>query len=371
MGDTYLIVDTRESHVLPHIVTEFGAAGVRHVVAQINTGDYMICRRVAGEAPEVLCVVERKTLPDYAASLCDGRHENRHKLLDMRDRTGCQLYYFIEGPAYPSPQRKFGRVPYRTIQAAITSLTIRDGITAVQTETVAHTAQRLLAFVQTFAATPFPYRPAPAAARIAGAGEAMEAAGEAAAGEAPGAAGEGPGAAGEAAAGEAAAGEDMPGDVPAGLTGLIEKSDGLLAAEIWARLPGISLATAGGLVRRFSVADLATGRVSAAALAEVRTPSGRALHKTGAQSLARLGQGGALEAHRVLTGVPGISADMARQVLAGGGLGPRLALTAGALAATPLQQKNRAVQLGPVRAGRIWRLFHHKGPDEGPGPPEP
>ena len=137
MGVPYLIVDTRERVVIPFLADSLDKYGYR--VHQINTGDFVIC----SGAGKVRMCIERKTLEDFAASFKDGRYENRRKMIEMRRQTGCQLYFIIEGPAFPSPSRKFARIPYANILAAITSLMVRDEIFIVFSSDPAHTAERL------------------------------------------------------------------------------------------------------------------------------------------------------------------------------------------------------------------------------------
>lgn len=373
MGGVYLVSDTRERSVLGFIDTIFGAAGVGRTVAQINTGDYLICRCLPGGEPETLACVERKTLPDFAASFKDGRYANRLKMLDLRDRTGCQLFFFVEGPAFPEPTWRVSRIPYGNILAAMTHLMVSDGIHVVQTKNEMGTAQRLLDFARAFDSTDVPHscRGAKAEAEAGeGAGEKAEAEEGAGAGAKAGAeagAGAKAGTEAEAEAGEGAgAGAAARLPVPAEMMGLVQKDDALVVVEIWARLAGISMATAQIFAGAFSVADLVGGRVSAEALDGLRTPTGRRLAKAGRASLAAAVRGCQKTEARFLSGVPGVSPAMAAQVLAVSGgrrttLGALLAAGPAATAEVAIQQRGRAVRLGPARAARIHRLMAYGG----------
>lgn len=312
----YLVADTRERHVHGLLKTVFGERPF--AVAQINTGDYLICRRLAGGAPEVLAVIERKTLKDFAASLCDNRYANRHKMLDLRDRTGCQLYFFVEGRAFPKPSARIGRVPYRSILSAMTNLMVRDGIAVVQTADQMHTARRLLEFVAAFEKTPVPFR--------------------------------GPVAAG----GRGAPGAEGGGDVPPALTGRVEKATSVLAVEMWSALPGVSAVTAQVVLDRFSARDFASGGVTAEALGALRSPANRPLRKGARRSLGALRRGEKKEQVALLAGVPGVSRAMAAMLLEGRSL--RALLEDGA-AEAPIRQKGRTVRLGEARAERIRTLM--------------
>ncbi|NBQ44255.1 MAG: hypothetical protein EBU23_17800, partial [Mycobacteriaceae bacterium] len=149
-GRHYLIADARERAIAPFLTTALGAERLL-ANRQVNTGDYLVCARpraivsVAAAAStdtvartdsdvpglRVRACIERKTLADFAASFKDGRHANLQKMRDLRARTGCQLYYIVEGPAFPSPGRRFARIPYASILAAITHMMVRDSIMVV------------------------------------------------------------------------------------------------------------------------------------------------------------------------------------------------------------------------------------------------
>lgn len=334
MTNTYLVSDTRERSVLGFIESLFDPAEAGHATAQINTGDYLVCRRFEGGEPEILACIERKTLGDFAASFKDGRYENRLKMLDMRDRTGCQLYFFVEGAAFPSPSRKIARIPYSSILSAITNMMICDGIHVVQTANEMGTAQRLLDFVKAFEKTDVPYQyPLADAAEGADGG----------------------------AAGPATAAKDraVADGVPSSVLGLVVKSDDVLVVDVWARLTGISYPTAQMIAKRFAVADLAKNLVDENDLSVLRTAGGSKLANRGRSSLHDLLRGTRAAEARVLSGVPGVSPAMADCILAAaGGLKRVLAGTVEALGQTEINQRGRTQRLGPARATRIWGLLH-------------
>lgn len=335
MAHIYLVSDTRERYVHGLIESLFDQAGAGHVVYQINTGDYLICRRLAGGQPEILACIERKTLKDFAASFKDGRYLNRNKMMDLRDKTGCQLYFFVEGAAFPKPTWKVSRIPYGSILSAMTNMMVRDGIHVVQTENEMGTAQRLLDFVRAFEKADVPYRyPV---------GGGSESASESASGTAS---------------------EINTTGVPDLVMGTIEKDDEILATEMWGKLTGISLPTAQLIAKTFSVSDIVGGRVSDAELDALRTAGGRQLVKKGRDSLRSLRRGSQKDEVKILSGIPGISPAMATQILTTGGansgalsLSALLALGERGVAGVSIRQKGRTVRLGDARAERICRLL--------------
>src|SRR3990172_608216 len=141
----YIVADSRETFVHPFL----RGAGVACVQRQIQVGDYLICRATDAQ-PDPLADFERKTWKDFAASILDGRAANLGKMLEFRARTGCKLFYILEGPAFPSPRKRFQRVPFARIQAAVTELSVFHGVFVVQTLDQRHTATRLNEFAEAF-----------------------------------------------------------------------------------------------------------------------------------------------------------------------------------------------------------------------------
>lgn len=326
LSSFYLVADARERCVIPFLEDTLG----RHALAvrQVTTGDYLVCQRLPDGSVAVRACIERKTLPDFASSLQDGRYGNVAKMLRLREATGCQLYFLVEGPAFPSPDRRFHRVPYASLLSAMDHLMVRDSVYVMQTSDEAHTAKRLADLVRAFDAVAPP--PPPSACPV-----------------------------GDIAA-DSGAEEDAPplkGDeltVPAILTASHEPSLEDDVTTVWASLRGVSLVFGRVLSRRFSLADLACGRVPAAALNELRSATGRAPPRDALASLRALAQGAPPQALRVVGALRGLSADSAAQVLeALGGLAGLCDAGASRLAQVELTQKGGGRRrLGLIKASR-------------------
>ena len=350
----YLVVDQRERSVHGFIKAAFESEGHEVLFDQINTGDYLICAAVPGSPPEVLAVIERKTWADFAASLGDGRYANRHKMLDWRDRLGCQVYFFVEGAPFPAPGRRFARVPHAHILAAVTTLMVRDGVFVVQTADVQHTARRLLEFVKAFEKVDTPYcvplvggAPAPIDAPAPLTNNAPI--------DAP-APLDAPAPAPLTNNAPAPAPLDAPAPliVPPIALGLVQKPDSEIVAKIWYSLPYVSLATAGAIMKQYSI--IAFLNQSAEILKSLKTATGRALQKRSAVSLSRLlGHDKALSV-KFLAGFPGLSPAMAACLLDTRTLRALLSAGPDDLAALTLTQSTRTVKFGKARAERTLRL---------------
>lgn len=140
MSTCVLDIDNRETKVSCH--TE-ELSKITYNLKQLTTGDYILRHE-----NNILCVIERKTLDDYAASFKDGRAANKMKLFALREKTGCRVMFIIEGPKDPSPNAKFGKIPYLNIKRSIRHLMIEHGVIIVYTRNTLETAKELVELVQ-------------------------------------------------------------------------------------------------------------------------------------------------------------------------------------------------------------------------------
>lgn len=314
----YLVADSRERATIPALEAGFRQAGARLVVEQINTGDYLLCRE--GTPPELVACIERKTLPDFARSFCDGRYENVKKMVALRAATGCQLYFFVEGQAFPAQNRMFGGVCYLNIARASTHLMLRDGVHVVLTKDVAHTAQRLLEFVQ-------------AAERVNSFKHSIASQ-----------------------AGDAEL--EWHNDLPSQVRGAIRETDDQLCVKMWCKLPNVSMSTAQMLVGEFSVAALLEGSHDLHAL---RTAAGRKVSLPARASLETLRMGGKTHETRIVEGISGVGRETAIQLLQDRSLASLLGMPAGELADLPIVLKSGNIRrLGRANASKLISLMNYQ-----------
>jgi hypothetical protein len=336
--NTYMVADKRERFVIP---TLSALLGPKLKECTINVGDYLICRNTVGSVEaEVLACIERKSLADFASSFADGRYENRGKMMELREKTGCLLFYLVEGPAFPSPTWNVGHgVKYQSILSAMTSLPLTCGIHIIQTKDVQHTAERLRDHLTILEKTLVPYK-YPVTAPL-----------------------------------EASTNTNLlPDVVPAALTGAYEKDPDTLAMEVWSRLPGISITTGKIMVGLTTVSDFLNGKGPAPA--EIKTASNKKLVKKALASLTSLLAGNTATEVLLLSGVSGVSPKMATEILAGVPYGTNKLrglcnMPAAELGMVMLTQKSRSVRLGETRAKMIHTIFQWKTGDEAPGAAAP
>jgi hypothetical protein len=340
----YLMIDDRERDVIPHLKPLLGTESPsRMCVHRVHTGDYLIGRRVPGvSGTEIVACFERKSLKDFVSSFKDGRYENRRKMLELRDKTGCQLYYIVEGPAFPSPSWVVcSGTKYQSILSAMTTLPLASGIHIIQTKDTQHTALRLRDFVLALDKVTDPYKyPVLPDAALNGPGNTQAV---------------------------------VPGTlVPEMVTGVYEKDPDSLCMELWAKLTGVSVVTAKMLVEAGSVHEFLTGQ-TVGDIAKFKTAGGRLLVKKGRESLTALRFGTTEVGIKVLSGVHLVSPKLATEILeavpgATHKLRSLCAWAASDLAAVRVTQKSRTIQLGRARADRILKMLHWKSAGDGAAP---
>lgn len=385
----YLIADARERAVTPFLTTLLS----NRLVAgkQVNTGDYLICETGNG-GPRICACIERKSLTDFAASFKDGRHANVQKMRDLRDKTGCQLYFIIEGPAFPSPSRRFGHIPYGNILSAITNLMVRDSVMIIQTENEAHTAKRLSDLITAFDVNvlkqkntvtlkeniqnPHPHpllSENPAQPSVVQSSVATTSGGLSdSSRDTSATAGQGDHAPVSLLTTYDAIENLDQQSIPECLTVPIRQSDEDIIVTIWSKLKGISANVGKMISGEFSIADLATGKISIERIKNLRTSTGRTLHKYALLSLQGVLRGDNDAAIRMLSGMRGISVPMAKIIVTDLANLPNQAANLPALAKLSLAEYvdvcaaieipfgTKKVKFGTIRAARIHHLLNFK-----------
>ena len=140
-----IIVDDREKAIIPFMAEISLKYNINYKVQRNQIGDYAIIYR-----DNILLIIERKTWLDLAASMRDGRKENVKKLLNLREQTGCNIAYLIEGDANPAFTKKYGRLPVKNLRAHLDHLMFRDNIHIIYSKNELYTAERLFELGQNY-----------------------------------------------------------------------------------------------------------------------------------------------------------------------------------------------------------------------------
>lgn len=120
-----LLIDNREQACYPYL----DKLTIEYNVCRLTVGDYCVY-----DNDRILFIIERKTIADMLASFTDGRKANVEKLILLREKTGCKIFYFIETGNKKIPSN---------ITAHFDHLIFRDNIHIVHTKNVSSTIYRI------------------------------------------------------------------------------------------------------------------------------------------------------------------------------------------------------------------------------------
>ena len=120
-----IIIDDREKKII-EIIDNYK---IDYKIERINIGDIAICYY-----NKIIAIIERKTWNDLSSSIIDGRKENVNKLLLLRNKIDCKIFYFIEGNIDPKPNSRFNRIAYKNLRSHLDHLIFRDDIHIIHTK---------------------------------------------------------------------------------------------------------------------------------------------------------------------------------------------------------------------------------------------
>jgi ERCC4-type nuclease len=152
-----IIIDDREKHVIPFFEDyvkskKYKTPNITHKVERVNIGDYSIlCNGF------IIFNIERKTWKDLASSIKDGRKNNVHKMIKLREETkshqlpnGCQLMYLMEGPPIPKSTSRYGRIPYKNLRSHLDHIMFNYNIHVIHSKNKQGTVERLYEICRNF-----------------------------------------------------------------------------------------------------------------------------------------------------------------------------------------------------------------------------
>lgn len=125
-----LIIDNREHKLIKELKTTHEIT-----VEQLPLGD-IVFRRDG----EIILIIERKTILDLRASICDGRgREQKARLLGSGTPTD-RIMYLIEGDMDIPLKTKLRGIPASTLVGCLINTQLRDNIKVYKTSSLAETA---------------------------------------------------------------------------------------------------------------------------------------------------------------------------------------------------------------------------------------
>ena len=256
--------------------------------------------------------IERKTYVDFAASFRDGRYKSElNNMLELRKKTNCQLFFIIEGTAFPSINRTFSRIPYVCILGAINKLMLKYNIFIIQTENEQHTAKKLNELLTSYtlimeeADNENKIETDTMHAAINSNSDTIHAANT------------------SADTNISTMEEDSNTDsniiggtiiTNISLTQRIQKTDEDILLKSWASLKGISLVLGKILMEKFTIKDLALGIITIEEIKTCKTAFGKTINKTAIDSLVSIRNGNTKNCAKMLSAIIGITVDFATKL---------------------------------------------------------
>ena len=120
-----LVIDTRERELIENLQKTN-----KIIVEQLDVGDILF--RQDGET---VLVIERKSVSDLKASICDGRgREQKARLLGSTPKH--RIMYLIEGSLNKSLDSKISGLPVSTLVGSLVNTQLRDGIKVYKTDSI-------------------------------------------------------------------------------------------------------------------------------------------------------------------------------------------------------------------------------------------
>lgn len=134
-----LVIDTREKELINTLKDQ-----LTFDIQSLDIGDIRF-----EKDGEPILIIERKTVGDLRASICDSRHrEQKKRLLSTTPRE--RLMYIVEGSLDFPLKAQMGGFPVSTLISSIINTQLRDGIKVYKTGSIKETAQFIIALHSKF-----------------------------------------------------------------------------------------------------------------------------------------------------------------------------------------------------------------------------
>ncbi len=307
-----LVVDQRERAVFDSLNLEMGLLkdAIDYEIQTLTVGDYAV---IENKTEILVAIFERKTLEsDFPASIRDGRYENKEKMIKAREKTNCILYYLVEGPLDPPPDKYFSRIPYKTIESAMFHLEVRDEFHIMRTKDITDTIQKLIRFIRSM--------------------ETIDPVSIVKGGSEP---------------------SSVKADAMEVITEKHERRDIDVLREMWSCLKGISISSADTYINKYTLKNLVRGEIKPDAL---KTPNGKLISKITKKSLSNAHNDTAL-CEKLLSKIPGIGVKTAKELItASNTLGALLSYEAEAISIMKVGKSKKS--LGLNKATAILKYFN-------------
>jgi ERCC4-type nuclease len=127
-----LIIDNREHH----LIDELKKTNHIFTISQLELGDIVFKNN-----SETILTIERKTINDLKASICDGRNREQKTRLLGSGTTYDRIMYIIEGDLSRSLDEKVSGMPISTLIGSLINTQLRDNIKVYKTLSLFETGE--------------------------------------------------------------------------------------------------------------------------------------------------------------------------------------------------------------------------------------
>jgi ERCC4-type nuclease len=127
----HLIIDNRERGLIELLIKN----NTPHTVEMLEIGDILF-----REDLETMLVIERKSVNDLKASICDGRGREQKARLMNSGLSHSRIMYLIEGKLSMALDSKVSGVAVSTLVGSLINTQLRDGLKVYKTSSLDETA---------------------------------------------------------------------------------------------------------------------------------------------------------------------------------------------------------------------------------------
>jgi len=134
-----LIIDNRENHLINTVQRMINSKD-KVKIEQLEIGDILFRKD-----EEIILIIERKTVADLKASICDGRNREQKARLLASGTPINRIMYLIEGDL---TKDKVSGIPTSTLLGSIINTQLRDNIKVYKTSGLDETATYILKILE-------------------------------------------------------------------------------------------------------------------------------------------------------------------------------------------------------------------------------
>lgn len=136
-----LVIDNREHDIINLLKLE----NIKFSTENLDIGDIVLKNN-----DEIICIIERKTVSDLKASICDGRSKEQKARLMNCGIDLKRIMYLIEGNLSFSPDKNLHGIKVSALLGSIINTQFRDSIKVYKTHNIKETVYFIIKLLNSF-----------------------------------------------------------------------------------------------------------------------------------------------------------------------------------------------------------------------------